>query len=394
MMNLATENDLSNALLAGRELPTGMPDVPAGAPAAHAQWLLERCAAPMPAGAVLLHAPTAAFQAPGGGEHQLLCTAWHLEALGVTVRPFVPWIDRLDKARLLHVFGMSAEGLALARVARARSVKVVLSPICWYEPRALAALAPSRKRAIAALAKWTLRRFWPTCPGWRRELLGLADAILPNSHAEARQLARLFGADPERMHVIPNGVDKRFAQRDPSIFRALEGEVEFVLYVGRIEPRKNVLGLVRACQVARLPLVVIGDPVPGYERYALACRTAGQGSVRWLGGRAHDDPFLASAYAAARVFALPSWFETPGLAALEAALAGCAVVLTPFGCTGEYFGNRVEYARPDRPDALVQALQTAWARGADPALGVHVERHFLWSTVARKTAEVYDALAR
>ena len=46
------------------------------------------------------------------------------------------------------------------------------------------------------------------------------------------------------------------------------------------------------------------------------------------------------------MFALPSWFETPGLAALEAALAGCSVVITPFGSTREYFGDLVEYARP------------------------------------------------
>jgi glycosyltransferase involved in cell wall biosynthesis len=174
----------------------------------------------------------------------------------------------------------------------------------------------------------------------------------------------------------------------------LHGSEDFVLYVGRIEPRKNVLGLVRATCAARLPLVVIGDPVPGHEPYAHACHTAGQGTVRWLGGLSHDDPLLASAYAAARVFALPSWFETPGLAALEAALAGCAVVLTPFGCTREYFGDRVPYARPDRPAALVQALKTAWSCGADGAASAHVARHFLWSTVARETAEVYDALAR
>ena len=75
---------------------------------------------------------------------------------------------------------------------------------------------------------------------------------------------------------------------------------------------------------------------------------------------------LASAYAAARVLALPSWFETPGLAALEAALAGCAVVVTPFGCTREYFGDRVEYARPDRPAEIGRAILRAWRDG--PAL--------------------------
>jgi hypothetical protein len=54
----------------------------------------------------------------------------------------------------------------------------------------------------------------------------------------------------------------------------------------------------------------------------------------------------------------------------------------------------VQYARPDRPAALVQALQTAWSCGADAALSAHVAQHFLWSIVARETAEVYDALAR
>ena len=109
---------------------------------------------------------------------------------------------------------------------------------------------------------------------------------------------------------------------------------------------------------------------------------------------AHDDPRLASAYAAARVLALPTWFETPGLAALEAALAGAAVVITPFGSTTEYFGDRVAYARPDRPRALEQALLKAWSEGPDPDLARHVATHYLWSIVARSTAEVYDQVAR
>src|SRR4051795_3125182 len=101
--------------------------------------------------------------------------------------------------------------------------------------------------------------------------------------------------------------------------------------------------------------------MPGHGGCAGPCRGWGGGSVRWLGTGEHEDPILASAYASARVFALPSWFETPGLAALEAALAGCAVVVTPFGCTREYFGDWVLYARPDRPRAIARALVRAWA---------------------------------
>ena len=100
------------------------------------------------------------------------------------------------------------------------------------------------------------------------------------------------------------------------------------------------------------------------------CRRAGEGLVAWLGRLDHDDPLLASAYAAARVFALPSWFETPGLAALEAALAGCAVVITPYGSTREYFGGLVAYARPRpaRRDPRGPS-GSAGIDGPDPRLG-------------------------
>jgi len=357
-------------------------------------WLAARSRGPMPPGAVLLHAPSHAFQAPGGGENQLVQTGRHLEALGVAVRPFSPWTDRLDAARLLHLFGMSREGLELARVARARGLPVVLSPICWYAPRSRVARAGGAAAAARDLARWAVLRAAPRWPTWRRSLLRLADAVLPNSRAEALQLVRVFGADPSRVRVVPNGVDPRFARSAPDLFRGLHGADDFVLYVGRVEPRKNVKGLIEAARGAGLPLVVIGDAPPGREAYRDACRAAGAGAVRWLPAVDHDDPILASAYAAARVVALPSWFETPGLAALEAALAGrAAVVVTPYGCAREYFGEYAGYARPGRRRELARALAAAWRSGPDPRLARHVAGRFLWSEVALQTAEVYDQVA-
>jgi glycosyltransferase involved in cell wall biosynthesis len=356
-------------------------------------WLAARSCGEMTTGSVLFHAPPSVFQSPGGGENQLVQTGRHLEDLGVTVRLFSSWTDRLEEARLLHLFGMSREALELARVARARGVRVVLSPICWVEPRAMAAPSSSAPGNAWDRVKWRMKGLAPRWPSWRRDLLAAADAVLPNSVAEARQLARLFAADPARMRVVPNGVQPRFAAADPSPFRSTYGARDFVLYVGRIEPRKNVLGLIVAMESMRLPLVVIGEVAAGHEEYGRACRAAGRDFVRWLGGMDHDDPLLASAYAAARVFALPSWFETPGLAALEAALAGCAVVVTPFGCTREYFGGRVEYARPDRPQQIRTSILRAWATGPDLRLAPHVRANYPWAEVAARTAEVYDQVA-
>lgn len=357
-------------------------------------WLRHRSLGPMEAGAVLLHAPGHAFQAPGGGEVQLARTARHLDALGVSVRPMNPWTDRLEQARLLHLFGMSREGLDLAKVAQSRGIPVVLSPICWFEPSALVALAGSRLKAARDLAAWGLRRAFPRVPGWRRELLQHSDAVLPNSEAEGEQLARLFGLDRRKIRVVPNGVEPTVLGADPGPFRAIVGQDEFVLYAGRIEPRKNVLGLVKACARARLPLVVVGDPVPGHEAYAKQCRGVPLASVTWVPRMDADAPLLASAFAAARVFALPSWFETPGLAALEAALAGCAIAITPFGCTQEYFGNWAFYARPVKIKEISGALLRAWKAGrGGTELAEVVHRRYLWATVARRTAEVYDEVA-
>jgi glycosyltransferase involved in cell wall biosynthesis len=322
---------------------------------------------------------------------------------------------------------MSREGLELARMARAVGTPVILSPIAWFEPSAIWSLEKGWARKAVGLAAWAARRTAPALPGWRRELLELADRVLPNSWAEANQLIALFRADRRKIRVVPNGVLGSFRGASPAPFREQFGvDGDFVLFVGRIEPRKNPLGLIRAMRQfrergspderetgsaraqelgpgnPRIPdgsagaspsLVLIGDATPEARGYLERCRSEGGDSVVWLPAFDHHDPLLASAYAAARVFALPSWFETPGLAAIEAALAGTPVVLTPFGSTREYFGDRVLYAHPGRMSEITSAVARAWTRGRDPRLASFVASHYLWPRVAQETAEVYDEVA-
>ncbi len=342
---------------------------------------------------MLLFAASAAFQAPGGGENQLIQTGRHLESLGLRVRLFSAWTDRIARARLIHIFGMSREGLEL------RGWPAL--PVCPWCYRRFAGsnrepcsrLEPGLPCKLMSLAAWSLRRAIPRLPGWRREFLALADAVLPNSPSEAAQLASLFGVDRRKLRVVPNGVRSPIGLVGPEPFRRHFGDQPFVLTVGRIEPRKNTLTLIQAVRSLELPLVLIGQAPPRFHEYARDCRRAGGDRVFWIGQLDHYDPLLASAYAAARVFALPSWFETPGLAALEAALAGCPVVVTPFGSTRDYFGELAEYARPDRVDEVARAIQCCWQNGPDPRLARLIANRYLWPTVAQITAEVYDQVA-
>jgi len=109
----------------------------------------------------------------------------------------------------------------------------------------------------------------------------------------------------------------------------------------------------------------------------------------------NDDELLASAYAAADVFVLPSLFETPGIAALEAGLAGAKIVITPYGGTKEYFGTMAEYVEPRSVASIRNGILRALAKKNDSRLQEHIRREFLWQRIAAKTAAVYqDILER
>jgi hypothetical protein len=69
------------------------------------------------------------------------------------------------------------------------------------------------------------------------------------------------------------------------------------------------------------------------------------------------------------------------------------VAITPYGCTREYFGDRVEYARPGDDRAIARSLIRALDRGPDPRLAGHVAENYAWSAVATATREVYDRVA-
>ncbi len=270
----------------------------------------------------------------------------------------------------------------------------MLSPICWYEGRALAALEVTFARKITSLAVLGMRRVAPWLPGWRRELLLLADVVLPNSQSEANQLARLFGVPGERLGAsYPTACCPPSAPPAPNYSSGASATSRSFCMSGESSRAKTCWDWFARFERWAFPwwrsasLRRAGTPI------SAGAAARGAASWRWLGRVDHHDPILGSAYAAAKVFALPSWFETPGLAALEAALAGCPVVITPHGSTRDYFGDLVEYARPDRGAEIRRALTNSWNNGSDPRLARLVATHFLWPKVAQTTAEVYDQVA-
>jgi len=169
------------------------------------------------------------------------------------------------------------------------------------------------------------------------------------------------GIDAARLRVIPHGVDALPVTSDDlhRVRTSHDLPERFVLFVGTIEPRKNLARLARA--VARLPdpipLVVAGADGWGAARAELSA--VGGADVRFLGFVDADE--LAALYSAATVFAYPSEREGFGLPVAEAMAHGAAVVTSRGTSTEEVAGGAAVLVDPFDVDAIASGLERALA---------------------------------
>jgi len=161
-----------------------------------------------------------------------------------------------------------------------------------------------------------------------------------------------------------------------------------ILCVGRIEPRKNQHALIAALRGAEIPLTIVGGAGRYSTAYAARCHELAGPNVRFI---SHQSPEqLRQLYRVARVHACVSWYETPGLASLEAALCGCALVVTPGGCTREYFEEDAEYCEPDDVVSIRRAVDAALARGPSDTLAKRIAHECTWQKAAERTLAGYE----
>jgi glycosyltransferase involved in cell wall biosynthesis len=326
----------------------------------------------------------------GGPSTQVQMTARFLSEFGVEPVLFDPWTHRdVSSFDVFHLFAANIGTYHLAREIRARGVPIVVSPIMFsmHSP----AFIRNGLRVTRALQKLG-RGIW-TDYGLMADICGWAGAILPNTRAEADLVIRGLGADQSRVQVIPNGVEDRFLHGDARLFEKRYGLSGFILHVGHIGyERKNVLSLIRALARVDHPAVIIARVID--NPYARRCveEAAKHKHILLLEGLDHDSELLASAYAACDVFVLPSEFETPGIAALEAGLAGAKIVITPRGGTKEYFEDQAVYIEPGSVDSIREGILTALRAKKTDRLRRHIEQRFLWRRVAEMTAGVYRKL--
>lgn len=337
---------------------------------------------------VLFHLPFQVLPRANGGKTVFFKTKEHLERSGIQVGLFNQWNTDLKEFDLVHSFSM--ESTDMWDFAKANGARLVVTPISWFGGYAT-------RRSL--ILRWLKRRVrskirCPIHPHWWEEYFAFPDMFFPQSNEQAHHLGSAFGIPPQRIQVVYHGVDERFIHADPTLFRESHAVDDFVLCVGRIDPLKNQLSLIRALKGTGIRLVLVGRPdTSSLEWYYKQCLEEADNAVLFIRDLEHSSPLLESAYAAARVLVLPSYMEFPGLATLEAGLAGCNVAVTRVGVAREYFGDRVGYLDPLSLTSIREAVvQQYQAPKPNTDLQGHIQSNFLWGTVIQRNIEGYKRI--
>jgi glycosyltransferase involved in cell wall biosynthesis len=234
-----------------------------------------------------------------------------------------------------------------------------------------------------------------------------ATRIITVSESAKQDIVDLYGIPPSRVHVVHEAADPSFRrvddERELARVRARYGLADrFMLYVGTIEPRKNLPTLLDAFARRRrsgdLPhQLALAGPYGWLSRDIgkLIERLQIESAVVFTGYVPYQD--LPALYSAAELFVFPSLYEGFGLPVVEAMACGTPVVAGRVAALVEVAGGAAEHVDPLDADALGDLLVVL---SRDPArrdelavLGLRRAQAFSWERAARETLGVYRQAA-
>ncbi len=226
---------------------------------------------------------------------------------------------------------------------------------------------------------------------YRKEMVENSNAILYLSDGEKESVEKLFenpAVLAEISHIVPNGIDPVFGTEGRKYVHPNRPDEEYVLCVGRIDGRKNQTALARACMELDIPLLLVGEPVDGFE--VRACQSmADEWDGLWWEGPA-DRTRLAEAYRGAKVLVCPSVVEMWPNVVAEGGLAGCNLVVTEGSMTFTDFEG--VYTCDTTIDSIKEAVESAYSVKKE-SLKSQFE-HFTWENTALQLKEIYEEVLK
>jgi glycosyltransferase involved in cell wall biosynthesis len=276
--------------------------------------------------------------------------------------------------------------------------------------------ATSRREVVLVVHDLAYRRFPETAPHiderWRRRFERAVEdsaAVIVPSASTKRDLLDACPVDEVRVHVVPHGVDTdEFAPAPASaieeVRRRFGIEGPYALFIGGIEPRKNLDTLLRAFAGVEPPavLVIAGGPVRWDPKAAERLDAAVERLPEPTRRRVVRTGYVSGAekralMSDATVLAYPSLYEGFGFPILEAFAAGVPVLTSDVSAMPEVAGDAAALVDPRDVDAIAAGLGELFAdkdlRGVLRAAGIARASRFTWVATARATADVLHGAA-
>jgi len=287
---------------------------------------------------VLFDHPNPFLLAHGGFQTQIEQTKQALESVGVEVE-WLRWWDDQQNGDLIHYFGRAHP--AYIRQAQAKGMKVVMSELLTGLG-SRSAMARKLQKLFMIVASRILPKEFTARLCW--DAYQIADGCIANTSWEKRLMVEMFSAKPERVHVVPNGVEDIFFH-DPNL-KIQNPKSKYLVCTATITERKRVVELAEAAIMAQVPVWIIGGPYSMEDPYYLKFMEVVHGSnglLRYEGG-IRDRGEMAKVYEEAPGFVLLSAMETRSLSAEEAAAGGCPLLLAELPWARASFGTKATYS--------------------------------------------------
>jgi glycosyltransferase involved in cell wall biosynthesis len=242
--------------------------------------------------------------------------------------------------------------------------------------------------------------------GWLRRL-HRADAIVAVSENTRRDILELLDVPPEKVHVIYQGYNADLFRPDlpqrevERVLQLYHLRVPYFLYLGTLEPRKNLVRLIQAFALLRkkgpspIHLVLAGQKGWAYNNIFEEIRRLGlHDYVSYLGYVADED--LPGLIKGAMALAYPSLYEGFGIPPLEAMAMGTPVLTSNVASLPEVVGEAALQVDPEDVEAMAAALERLYndeALREDLKLkGWEQARRFSWDRAAQQMMELYGKL--
>jgi len=224
-----------------------------------------------------------------------------------------------------------------------------------------------------------------------------ADFITTISESSKKDIVKVLGIDPEKIIVAYPGIDrKRFYMIKNKLLiknklNKYGLEPGYLLFVGTLEPRKNIQRLIKAYNLLRLKkkLVLVGRPGKGIEKLTFAK------NIIWLNYVSDEDlPFI---YNGASLFIYPSLYEGFGMPVLEAMSSGVPVITSNVSSLPEVVGEAVILVEPKNIKALAGAMKKVtgnkFLSNELRKKGLERVKKFTWEKCAKTVISIYEKIA-